>query len=71
MDKVEVQNLDTIEKTLELIHTPGLINRVKDASEKLEVGESTYTLNEADNYENKHTYDAAKVSAAATVTGVI
>jgi histone deacetylase 6 len=70
MDKLEIKGEDTIEKDLELIHTKELIDKVKEASEKLKDGEATYTICPDDNYECKETYMAAKLSASATLTGI-
>lgn len=55
---------------MELVHTKELINKVRIASENLKESESSYTLYKTENYECKDTYNAAKISAAATLTGV-
>lgn len=52
---------------LESFHTKGHIYSVYRASGSLEVGENSFGLNE-DNYENKHTFSAAKVAADAVLT---
>lgn len=52
---------------LESFHTKDHISRVYRASTSLGAGENSFGLNE-DNYENKHTFEAAKVAADAVLT---
>jgi acetoin utilization deacetylase AcuC-like enzyme len=49
------------------VHTHAHVSRVANASALLKPGETSYTLNE-DNYENMHTFAAAKVAADAVLT---
>lgn len=70
MDKAEIEDLENIEDKIELVHTKKFINKVKSASDVLKEEESDYTICPSDNYECSETFNAAKLSAAVTVTGL-
>ena len=72
MEKLEVEGVDEVEELLKKIHSTDLIELVKSSCAKLAEGESSYNVNPAKGeiYESKESYEAAKVSAAATVTGL-
>ena len=72
MEKLEVEGLDEIEELLARIHSRDLIGLVKSSCERLGEGESSHSCNpgKGEIYECKDSYEAAKVSAAAAVTGV-
>jgi len=46
------------------------INKLYSTCSKLEEGETSFTTCPEDNYENKHTFSAAKIAVDATLTGV-
>ena len=72
MDKVEIEGEEEIVNHIGLVHAQDLIKRVKDVTDRLEEGETSYQLNPATGelYECKESYNAALVSASAAVTGL-
>jgi histone deacetylase 6 len=66
MTKLEVEPHPT--DAILAVHSQDHFDKIK-ATELLEEGETTNSLNE-DNYENRHTYQAARVAVDACLTGL-
>ena len=68
MTQVQIEEKEW-EKTLLKVHPSEHLTRVQVASELLDEGQTTYSLDE-DNYENKNTFAAARMSSQACLTAV-
>ena len=68
MTQVQIED-EEWEKTLLKVHPSEHLTRVQVASELLDEGQTTYSLDE-DNYENKNTFAASRMSSQACLTAV-
>lgn len=70
MDQVPIEtDTESWEQALLKVHPREVLDRVEQVSSQLEPGQTSYITDE-DNYENMHTFAAAKLSSQACLTAV-